>query len=218
MLGTQQLKIVRQVAGLAGLVLFSLPAFAQNSFLSAEPIYSVAQPALRAAIESQPAMVPAAPSVSFLPDHPAALGTSPKGTKAQSERVPRMTLRVSQNLVEDRGIVVRMAASFEEIETPFLNQVRVPLVSVLGGRVELSGFQSVAPMVNLLWGLPLKASAYGASAVQQCHPGIRLPRDNQSYGLSLRFRFSKQDADRAGNGLWSAARHAVSWSRAFFTL
>jgi hypothetical protein len=199
-------------------VLFSLPAFAQNSFLSAEPTYSVAQAALSAAIELQPAMLPAAPSVSFLPNHPAALRTSPKGTKAQSERVPRMTLWVSRNPVEDRSIVARMAASFDEIETPFLNQVRVPLVSVLGGRVELSGFQSVAPMVNLLWGVPLKASAHGASAVQQCHPGIRLPRDNQSYGLSLRFRFSKQDADRAGNGLWSAARHAVSWSRAFFTL
>ena len=128
------------------------------------------------------------------------------------------SLGASRSTVAGGGIIVRMVASFEEVETPFLDHVRVPLVSVLGGRVQLSGFQSVTSMANFLWGLPLKTSASGGTLVQQSHPGIRVPGNNQSYGLSLRFRFSKQDGDRAGNGLWSTAHHAVSWGRTFLTL
>lgn len=166
----------------------------------------------------QPSLVPGVSGVSFLPDEPAALRPFVAETKSLGMPAPRTPLTVSPSIAADQNMVVRMTASFDEVRTPFLKQVRVPLISIWSGRVQLTGFQSVTPMANLVWGLPPKASASGGSLVQQCHPGIRIPSNDRSYGLSLRLRFSKQEAGRASNGLWNATRQAASWGRAFFTL
>ncbi len=196
--------VIRRVAGLAGFVLFSLPASAQSSFLSAVPVRPGTQPALSAAMPVEPSVVPGAFRVSFFAEHPAALQPLLAETKSQSLQTLRTPLAIVAGTAGDPSIAVRMAATLEEMRTPFLKQVRVPLISIWSGRVQLSGFRSV--------------SAPGGSLVPQRQPGVRVPGNNRSYGLSLRVRFSKQDADRAGNGLWSAARQATSWGRAFLTL
>lgn len=200
--------VVRKVLAVGGLIFFSLSAWAQSGFLPAESAYSAAQPLF----------IPAGRSVSFLPDHPIALQTTLERTNPERAVGQQTGLKVTLIPVADRSMAVRMAGSFEKVKTPFLNQLRVPLISMASGRVQLSGFRSIAPMQNLVCGLPLKANASGGSVVQQCHPGVHVPRNLRSYGLSLHFRFAKQDADRDGNGLWHGARQAASWGRAFFTL
>ncbi len=208
MRGVRLSGVSRPGVALAGFIFFTLPALAQSSGL---------QPAFLRGTPAQPFFVPGASGVSLLPNQPATLRPFAAETKLQGMPALPTPLSVSPSIAADQNMVVRMTASFEQVRTPFLKQVRVPLVSIWSGRVQLSGFQSVAPMENLLCGLPLKNSASGGGLIQQCHAGIRFPSNNQSYGLSLRFRFSKQDADRAGNGLWNATRQAVSWGHTFLT-
>lgn len=218
MLGSRMFGVIRRVAGVAGLVLFSLPVSAQSRLLSAATVTSTPQPALSVVIPAERSFVPATPGVRAFPDHPVALQSSVDIVKSHFLAAQNASLFATSSLAADRSMAARMGGAFEEVKTPFLAQVRVALISMGSGRVQLSGFQSVAPMQNLVWGLPLKASALGGSVVQQCHPGIRPPDNNQSYGLSLHLRFSKQDADKAGNGLWKAARRAMSWSPALRTV
>lgn len=187
------LAVVRSVASLAGLVLFSLPASGQSRFLSGASASSASQPGLPSAIHAQ-AVAPR-PSL--------------------GERSPRLLaqgapVRFAPGTSTTQTLTLRMAGSFEEVRTPFLNQVRVPLISIGSGRLQLSGFQSVTPMENLVWGLPPQVSAAGGTPARQCQPGIRPPSKNRSYGMSLRLRFSKPNANKAGNGLWSGTRRAAS--------
>ena len=218
MLGVRLVGMIRWIAGLAAFLLFSLPAFAQGDFLSPGSAYSVGQPVRPAAILVHPSFIPAAPGISLIPEHSLALQTFLDGKESSRAQAQYAAIMIAPHIAADQSMVVKMTASFEEVRTPFLRQVRVPLISIGSGRIQLSGFQSVAPTVSSICGLPSKAGASGASATQQCHTGIRAPRNNRSYGLSLRLRFSKQDADRAGNGLWNATRQTMSWGRAFLTL
>jgi len=75
--------------------------------------------------------------------------------------------------------------------TPFVKQIRVTVVRLWGGRLQLGGFASTSRTENVL----LSFSGSGGPAL----PGVRVPRANRSYGLSLTFRFGR-DA-HAGRGV-----------------
>jgi len=81
--------------------------------------------------------------------------------------------------------------SAEVLRTPFVEQVRVTVVRLWGGRLQLGGFASTSRTENVL----LSFSGSGGPAL----PGVRVPRANRSYGLSLTFRFGR-DA-HAGRGV-----------------
>jgi hypothetical protein len=207
------------------MALFSLSASARSRFLSAtSPTSAPPQPALFAAVSSDPSFAPGVPRARVPAERPIAVESLPVSAKSAFIPVRRAPLDNLPTFVVEQGLADRVTRAFEEVNTPFLRQVCVPLISLSGGWLQLSAFQSSATMQNLMWGLPapaglpLRASASKGSAAQQCHPGIRPPSDLQSYGLSLRLRFSKEDADRAGNGLWKAARQVANWGRAFFML
>ncbi len=80
-------------------------------------------------------------------------------------------------------------APVEVVKTPFVRQVRVTVVSLWGGRLQLGGFASTRRRDNVLLGFP----GFGGPAL----PGVRVPRANRSYGLSLTFRLGRDaHADR----------------------
>jgi hypothetical protein len=77
-------------------------------------------------------------------------------------------------------------------ETPFGQQYRMPIGSLFGGRIRLGGFGAVTPMENILRGLPGSGSFLALSLSPMGNAGLKTPRENISYGLSLTLR-------RAGN-------------------
>lgn len=224
MRGTLCLGFARKLAVFVGMALFSLSASAQGRFLSATLPTSAPQPALSAVVVMDPSFIRVVPRARVLVERPIAVPSLSVSGESTFILVHRTPLDNLPTFVVQQRLADRVTGALEEVNTPFLQQVRVPLISFSGGWLQLSAFQSVATMQNLMWGLPapaglpLRASASRRSVAQQCHPGIRPPSDLQSYGLSLRLRFSKEDADRAGNGLWKAARQAANWGRAFFVL
>lgn len=79
----------------------------------------------------------------------------------------------------------------EVFRTPFVRQVRVTVVRLCGGRLQLGGFASTSRTENELPSFP----GSGGPALL----GVKVPRANKSYGLSLTFRFGR-DA-HAGRGV-----------------
>lgn len=79
----------------------------------------------------------------------------------------------------------------EVFRTPFVKQVRVTVVRLWGGRLQLGGFASTTRTQNVLLGFP--------GSVGLAHSAAREPRAHRSYGLSLTFRLGR-DA-HAGRGV-----------------
>ena len=82
--------------------------------------------------------------------------------------------------------------SAEVLRTPFVEQVRVTVVRLWGGRLHLGGVVSSSRRDNSLLGFP-------GSAAFVVHPSERLPQPYRCYGLSLTYRFGRDaHADRRG--------------------
>jgi len=101
-------------------------------------------------------------------------------------------------------------------ETPFTQQVRMPLGSLFGGRINLGGFNTMTPMENIQRGLPGGGSLDAWFLAPMGRAGRILPRDDNRYGLSLTFHFSgnaeaARNAKLNGLVIWLADKSPVTW-------
>ncbi len=71
------------------------------------------------------------------------------------------------------------------VETPFVQQTRVPVARFGGGRFELGGFDTLRPTENFVFGPPASGNLPAGSLGLQAHPAILVPLADESYGLSL---------------------------------
>jgi hypothetical protein len=96
-------------------------------------------------------------------------------------------------------------AVFDYVETPFAEQLRVPVASLGRGRLQLGGFYSVVTTENLLWGPPAAGNAASAFYVG-AHPGLVIP---ESYGLYLSIRLRRIAEPGSGAQIWCCLKWAV---------
>ena len=103
---------------------------------------------------------------------------------------PLSTLRVE---VARTSQLARMAAAapVATTTTHFVQQVDVRLASILGGRIELGGYQSLRPMGNLLNGLPGSGSRPSWGISSRINPGAWTPSSQESFGLRLTVALGK---------------------------
>jgi len=97
-------------------------------------------------------------------------------------------------------------------ETPFLQQVRMPLGAFFRGRICLDGYNAVTPMEHIERGLPGGGSMDAWSPSPMGHGGMILPKDDTRYGLSLTFYSAGNTEETRGAKLneivgWLAARN-----------
>ena len=123
----------------------------------------------------------------------------------------------NENLRHNHSSALESAMAF--VGTSFARQVSLPVSSISGGRLELSGFYSYQATQNVLLGLPGGGSLPAWSVNQQAHPGVAVPLGDESFGLrvSLRMKRDPQPGPRlhvlrclarmvgAGQGCYSAA-------------
>ncbi len=69
--------------------------------------------------------------------------------------------------------------------TPFAQEVRLPIGSLLKGRVHISGFGDTMLMANFLWGLYGPGSVSGLNQNRGLAPGIAEPANESSYGFAI---------------------------------
>lgn len=86
-----------------------------------------------------------------------------------------------------------LEASFRYAETPFAQQVQVPVVRLLGGRLTIHCFDTLQSSENELLGPPVNQPAW--SVATQAHPGLSVPAFDESVGLSLDIRLNARTPD-----------------------
>ena len=94
------------------------------------------------------------------------------------------------------------AAPVATTTTPFIQQVDVRLASILGGRIELGGFQSLRPMGNLLNGPPASGSRPSWGVGSRTNPGAWTPNSSESYGLRLTVALGSAPSESGRGEAW----------------
>jgi len=100
--------------------------------------------------------------------------------------------------------------------TPFIQQVRMPLGSLFGGRINLGGFNTVTPTESIQRGLAGGGSLGAWSGAPMGRAGMILPKDDNQYGLSLTFYYAgnvenARNAKLNGIVIWLAEKNPVTW-------
>jgi hypothetical protein len=86
-------------------------------------------------------------------------------------------------------VIDRMESAVTFLDTPFAEQVHLPLASLWGGRVKLRGFESNISTADILWGLPGAGSWNILRMGGVSFPAVRIPQSSQAYGMHLAFHF-----------------------------
>ena len=74
---------------------------------------------------------------------------------------------------------------YELTETPFVQQVHVPVISLAGGRFQLAGYYRMLSAENFQLGLPGGGSQDAWSVSAQSHVAVIAPRLDQGAGFSV---------------------------------
>lgn len=83
--------------------------------------------------------------------------------------------------------IERMEAAFHCNDTPFIDQVRLPLATLWGGRIKLVGFESDVTTANFVLGLPGGGTLHSLSMFGSGHLATWTPPSDQLVGMNMMF-------------------------------
>lgn len=113
------------------------------------------------------------------------------------------------------GTIERMEAAFYCNDTPFIDQVRLPLATFWGGRLKLTGFESDVTTANFVLGLPGQGALHNLSAFGNAFLATHTPPSDQLAGIHMTFTWHgsavESDDSRGLRGL----EYLVHASRGF---
>lgn len=145
---------------------------------------------------AQNRLLTAQPATSPMTHVSARLLPPPAPTKPDS--LNRVTLRASSKHLHSSIF----ESSMDSMETPFVQQVHVPVATLGNARFRLEGFSRLRPMENILWGPPGAGNLPAWSVATQAHPGVWAPMADQSYGLIVMFRLQSEGQPEARLPAW----------------
>lgn len=70
-------------------------------------------------------------------------------------------------------------------QTPFTQQISMPIARLWSGHMQITGFARCDSMENLLWGPPGSGNFPAAGNPMRTHVGVWAPNQDQSYGFTL---------------------------------
>jgi hypothetical protein len=129
---------------------------------------------------------------------------------------PSLLLLPNARFTRDFGLIDRLEASVTFLDTPFAEQVHLPVASLWGGRMKLRGFESTITTADILWGLP------GAGSWSILHMGgrsfyaVRIPQEAQAYGMHLALHFRGSPTEPGDNAVVHGVGHFLHASRDLF--
>jgi len=85
------------------------------------------------------------------------------------------------------GTINKMEAAFSCNDTPFIDQVRLPVAALWHGRLRLTGFESDVTTANFVLGLPGAGTLNSLSLTGSGHLATRTPPSDQLFGMHLTF-------------------------------
>ena len=121
----------------------------------------------------------------------------------------RTSWRISPNTID------RMEAAFYCNDTPFVDQVRLPLAAFWNGRVKLTGFESDVTTANFVLGLPGQGALHSLSAFGNAFIATHTPPSDQLAGINMTISLRPRDADAFDNSGRRGIEYLVRASRGF---
>ena len=115
------------------------------------------------------------------------------------------------------GTIQRMESAFYCNDTPFVDQVRLPLATFWRGRVKLVGFESDVTTANFVMGLPGQGALHNLSAFGgNGFLAVHTPPSDQLTGISMTFSWHPGAADSADSSALRGIEYLVHASRGHF--
>jgi hypothetical protein len=113
------------------------------------------------------------------------------------------------------GTIERMESAFYCNDTPFIDQVRLPLASLWHGRLKFTGFESDVTTANFVLGLPGQGSLHSLSAFGNGFLATHTPPSDQLAGVQMTFRWHGNSGDPGENRGLHGVQHLVRASHGF---
>jgi hypothetical protein len=121
----------------------------------------------------------------------------------------RATWTYAPNTIE------KMESAFYCNDTPFVDQVRLPLATFWSGRVKLIGFESDVTTANFVLGLPGQGSLHTLSAFGNAFIATHTPPSDQLAGIHVTISFRPTDTSAEENSGRRGIEYLVRASRGF---
>ena len=114
------------------------------------------------------------------------------------------------------GTIQRMESAFYCNDTPFVDQVRLPLATLWHGRVKLVGFESDVTTANFVMGLPGQGALHNLSAFGgNGFLAVHTPPSDQLAGINMMFSWHGNEAQSGESSGLRGIEHLVHASRGF---
>src|SRR6202035_1787259 len=114
------------------------------------------------------------------------------------------------------GTIQRMESAFYCNDTPFVDQVRLPLATLWRGRVKLVGFESDVTTANFVMGLPGQGSLHNLSAFGgNGFLAVHTPPSDQLAGINMTFSWRGGDVASGESSGLRGIEYLVHASRGF---
>jgi len=113
------------------------------------------------------------------------------------------------------GTIEKMESAFYCNDTPFVDQVRLPLATLWNGRVKLIGFESDITTANFVLGLPGQGSLHSLSAFGNAFIATHTPPSDQIAGIHVTLSLKPTDTDAGENSGRRGIEYLVRASRGF---
>jgi len=115
------------------------------------------------------------------------------------------------------GTIQRMESAFYCNDTPFVDQVRLPLATFWRGRVKLVGFESDVTTANFVMGLPGQGALHNLSAFGgNGFLAVRTPPSDQLAGINMIFTWHPSGVESGDNSALRGIVYLVHASRGVF--
>lgn len=114
------------------------------------------------------------------------------------------------------GMIGKMEAAFSCNDTPFIDQVRLPMAAFWGGRLRLTGFESDVTTANFVMGLPGAGTLHSLSLMGSGHLATHAPPSDQLVGMHLTFYLRGGETGAQENSGLRGMQYLVRSSREFF--
>ena len=114
------------------------------------------------------------------------------------------------------GTIQRMESAFYCNDTPFVDQVRLPLATLWHGRVKLVGFESDVTTANFVMGLPGQGALHNLSAFGgNGFLAVHTPPSDQLTGINMVFSWHGTETESGESSGLHGIEHLVHASRGF---
>ena len=109
--------------------------------------------------------------------------------------------------------IQRMESAFSCNDTPFVDQVRLPLATFWRGRVKLTGFESDVTTANFVLGLPGQGALHSLSAFGNAFIATHTPPSDQLAGIHMTFSWRPVGTESSENSGRRGIEYLVRASR-----